>query len=57
MTSKPFVPAQLALIQQAINQIESADADMQFALPAGDQCYSLHCKLADVVDELQQLLE
>lgn len=56
MQTKPLVPAQVALIQQIINSIEQADADMQFALGAGDQCYALHNKLADVVDELEQLL-
>lgn len=56
MQSAKLVPAQLALIQQAIAQIEQANSDMQFALPAGDQCYRLHSMLSDVQEELEQLI-
>jgi hypothetical protein len=51
-----LVPAQIQLIQEAIAQIEQANADIQFALPAGDQCYRLHSRLSDVVEELELLL-
>lgn len=56
MQAKPLVPAQIQLIQQAIAQIDSANSDMQFALPAGDQCYRLHSMLSNVQEELEQLI-
>jgi hypothetical protein len=56
MQNKPLVPSQIQLIQQAIAQIDQANADMQFALPAGDQCYRLHSMLSDVQEELEMLI-
>ena len=56
MQTLPLVPSQRLLIQQAIDQIDQANADMQFALGAGDQCYRLHSMLSNVQEELQQLI-
>ena len=56
MQAKPLVPAQIKLIQQIIAQVDQANSDVQFALPAGDLCYRLHSKLSDVVEELEQLI-
>lgn len=56
MQNTQFVPSQILLIQQAIAQIDQANADMQFALPAGDQCYRLHSMLSNVQEELEALI-
>ena len=56
MQTAKLVPSQIALIQQVIQQIDQANSDMQFALPAGDQCYRLHSMLSDVQEELEQLI-
>jgi len=56
MRSANLVPSQIALIQQIIAQVDQANSDIQFALPAGDLCYSLHSKLSDVVEELELLI-
>ena len=56
MQNKPLVPSQILLIQQVIAQIDQANSDMQFALPAGDQCYRLHSALSDVQEELAALI-
>ena len=56
MQNLPLVPSQILLIQQAIAQIDQANADMQFALPAGDQCYRLHSMLSNVQEELEMLI-
>jgi hypothetical protein len=50
-----MLPVQVQLLLNAIQLIEQANADIQFALPAGDQCYRLHSKLSDVVEELETL--
>jgi hypothetical protein len=56
MRNAKLVPAQIQLIQQIIAQVDQANSDMQFALPAGDLCYRLHSKLSDVVEELEMLI-
>lgn len=51
-----LTPSQRKLIQQAIDQIQQADVDQQFALPAGDVCYTVHNLLEDAADMLEELL-
>ena len=53
-----LTPSQRKLIQQAIAQIQQADADQQFALPdeEGDVCYTVHNLLEDAADMLEELL-
>ena len=47
-----LTPSQKQIIQQAIAQIHQADADQQFALPAGDVCYAVHNLLEDAAEML-----
>ena len=51
-----LTPSQKQLILQAIAQIHQADADQQFALPAGDLCYAVHNKLEDAAEMLEELV-
>ena len=51
-----LTPSQKQLILQAIDQIQQADVDQQFALPAGDLCYAVHSKLSDAAEMLEALV-
>ena len=48
-------------LQEAIVKLQEADALMQEALGAGDECYDLHCAIEEVQDTLveyaMQLIE
>lgn len=51
-----LVQAQASLIRNIITNLDQANADTQFALPAGDLCYSIHSRLEDIQAELEDLL-
>jgi hypothetical protein len=44
-------------LQEAINKLHEADALMQQALGASDECYDLHCSIEDVADTLAEYAE
>jgi hypothetical protein len=41
-------------LQEAINKLHEADALMQAALGACDDCYEMHCAMENIADELQE---
>ena len=47
---------QQKLIAEAMQKLEEADALVQQALGASDECYELHCAIENTVDELQDKL-
>jgi hypothetical protein len=48
---------QRKLLAQAADLIGQADALVQEALGPTDECYEMHCALANVVDELDDKLD
>lgn len=41
-------------LEMAIALLQDADASMQAALGASDECYEMHNAIEDVADELQE---
>lgn len=48
---------QIAVLNHAMQKLESADSDVQAALPAGDVCYDLHTRIDELCADLEQILE
>lgn len=48
---------QIAMLNRAMQKLESADGDVQAALPAGDVCYDLHTRIDDLCAEIEQMLD
>jgi len=48
---------QIVLLSRAMDKLESADYNLQSALPAGDLCYDLHNRIEDLCAEIEQILE
>jgi translation elongation factor EF-G len=44
--------AQFNQLQQALKLLAEADALVQSAMGACDECYSIHCAIEDVEDEI-----
>jgi uncharacterized coiled-coil DUF342 family protein len=44
-------------LQEAINKLHEADALLQQALGATDECYEMHNAIEDIADELQEYAE
>lgn len=41
-------------LQQAVAKLHEADALMQEALGASDECYDLHCGIEDIAETMQE---
>lgn len=48
---------QIAVLNRAMQKLESADSDVQSALPAGDVCYDLHLRIDELCAEIEEMLE
>ena len=44
-------------LQEAIDKLNEADALMQEALGASDECYDLHNKIGNIVEEVAEYAE
>lgn len=44
-------------LQEAINKLHEADALMQEALGASDECFDLHCGIESIADDLAEYAE
>jgi hypothetical protein len=44
-------------LQEAINKLHEADALMQEALGASDECFDLHCAIESVADDIAEYAE
>jgi hypothetical protein len=44
-------------LQQAIDKLHEADALMQEALGASDECFDLHCGIQSMVDDIAEYAE
>jgi hypothetical protein len=44
-------------LQEAIDKLHEADALMQEALGACDECYDLHCAIESVADDVAEYAE
>jgi hypothetical protein len=42
-------------LQMAVALLQDADAMMQAALGASDECYEMHCAIEDTAEELELL--
>jgi hypothetical protein len=43
-------------LRQAIELLAEADAMIQEALGASDECYDLHCGIEDIIDEVEDAI-
>ena len=48
---------QIVLLSRAMDKLESADYNLQAALPAGDLCYDMHNRIEDLCAEIEEMLE
>ena len=44
-------------LQEAINKLHEADALMQEALGASEECFDLHCGIESIADDLAEYAE
>jgi benzoyl-CoA reductase/2-hydroxyglutaryl-CoA dehydratase subunit BcrC/BadD/HgdB len=44
-------------LRQAYEKLHEADALMQEALGASDECYDLHCAIENVADDIAEMAE
>ena len=44
-------------LQEAIDKLHEADALMQEALGASDECFDLHCGIQSMVDDITEYAE
>jgi hypothetical protein len=44
-------------LQEAIDKLHEADALVQAALGASDECYDLHCGIEEIADTLAEYAE
>ncbi len=49
------IKQQIERLQMSVALLNDADASMQAALGASDECYELHTKIEDVAEELEHL--
>jgi len=49
--------AQITQLARALDKLESADYNLQAALPATDYLYELHNRIEDLCAEVEQMIE
>ncbi len=52
-----FNDKQNKLMMEAVEALHKADALMQEALGATDECYDLHCGIESMADDLLELIQ
>jgi hypothetical protein len=52
-----FNDKQNKLMLEAVEALHKADALMQEALGASDECYDLHCGIESMADDLLELIQ
>jgi hypothetical protein len=52
-----FNAKQNELMLEAVEALHKADALMQEALGASDECYDLHCGIESMADDLLELIQ